>query len=426
MPPRRLIRSACACVVAALLIAAPGCGDEGAKRDGTPGGKQTGSVPEGGSAFGTPEARTSAVGVPGEQTTLLDSLAPLLEPQRAVGREQDAGVDTGKGTARLRLPLARAAARVFLVGFAGTRPSAGFFPHLRERGWGGIVLERGNFVDSDQLTALAGEARVVSRRAGNGVPLVAVEQLGGEDSALPGLPPRPQPVASTPQAAGREAARAGRRLRKLGVGMTLGPSADLAATGGAWEGRAFSDDPGVVTGAIQAAQRAYRRKRVIAAVGHFPGEGGASQDPGAGPATVGLSLDELRAADLKPFAAVARRSAAVQMSAAAYAAFDGVTPATAVPEAVALLREQGFKGVVVSADLAAATIATGGSIGRVAVDALAAGCDLLYVPGDARAQDEAWRAVTRALRTGELKRERVADALARVGSLKRRYGLAGR
>jgi len=114
------------------------------------------------------------------------------------------------------------------------------------------------------------------------------------------------------------------------------------------------------------------------------------------------------------------------MSAAAYAAFDGVTPATALPEAVALLRGQGFKGVVVSADLSAATIAAGGSIGQVAVDALKAGCDLLYLPGDARAQDEAWRAVTRALRTGELERGRVADALARVAALKRHYGLTGR
>ena len=426
MPRRRLITAVAVAVAAALAVTLLALSSGGSEGGGSDGARPPASVPEGGSAFGTPEARTGAVGVPGERTTLLDALSPLLEPPRAVARRQDAAVETGKGTARLRLPLARAAARVFMVGFAGTKPSSSFFPRLRERGWGGVVLAQENFVNADQLVALSGEAGVVSRQAGNGVPLVAAAQLGGEDSAFPGLPPRRQATASTPVAAGREAARAGRRLRRLGVRMTLAPSADLGAAGGAWEGRAFSDDPGVVTGAARAALRAYRRQRVVAAVGHFPGEGGASQDPSAGPATVGISLDELKARDIRPFAAIAKDAPAVEMSAAAYAAFDGVTPATALPEAVKLLRDQGFDGVIVSADLAAATIATGGSIGQVAVDALKAGCDLLYLPGDARAQDEAWRAVTRALRRGDLERERVADALDRVAALKRRYGLGRR
>lgn len=429
MPRQRLIAIVGAALVAllagVLLVAAGGGSEDGdaarGDRSGTPE-----SVPEGGSAFGTPEARTGAVGTPGEQTTLLDALSPLLEPARAVAREEDEAVETGTGSASLRVPVARAAARVFLVGFAGTGPSSSFFPRLRDRGWGGVVLARGNFVDAAQLVTLTRTARAVSRRAGNGVPFVAAEQLGGEDSAFPGLPPPRQPLASTPLAAGREAARAGRRLRRLGVTMTLAPSADLAAAGGAWEGRGYSDDPGVVTGATRAALRSYRRQRVVATVGHFPGEGGASQDPSLGPATVGLSREALIGRDVKPFAAIAKDAPAVEMSAAAYAAFDGVTPATALPEAIELLREQGFKGVVVSADLGAATIATGGSVGQVAVDALKAGCDLLYLPGDAKAQDEAWRAVTRALRTGDLERERVADALARVEALKRRYGLSGR
>jgi len=430
MPRQRLTKlvgavGAAVVVTLALVLGLGGRGDDG--RSGAGGGAPRGaSVPEGGSAFGTPEARTGPVGAARKGATLLDALAPLLDPQRAVARKDDNAVETGSGTARLRLPLARAAARVFMVGFAGTTASSSFFPRLRERGWGGVVLARGNFVDPDQLKALAGEVRAVSRRASNGVPLVAAVQLGGADSAFPGLPPRAQSTAFTPRAAGQDAARAGRRLRTLGVPMTLAPSADLASAGGAWEGRGFSDDPGVVTGAVRAALRGYKRQRVVAVIGHFPGEGAASQDPAAGPATVGLSLDDLRTQDLEPFAAVAEKADAVGMSAAAYAAFDGVTPATALPEAVALLRGQGFKGVVVSADLSAATIATGGSIGQVAVDALKAGCDLLYLPGDARAQDEAWRAVTRALRTGELDRGRVADALARVAALKRHYGLTGR
>ena len=62
-----------------------------------------------------------------------------------------------------------------------------------------------------------------------------------------------------------------------------------------------------------------------------------------------------------PFAAVAARAPVMQMSNAAYAAFDGVTPACVCPQAVALLRgELHFQGVVMSGDLEATLQPAGG------------------------------------------------------------------
>ncbi len=271
------------------------------------GGKRT-AVPEGGSAFG---ARPSAAADRGRH--LLDALAPLLAPApraRGVGRRLRAA---GSNPDRLGLPAGAAAARLFMVGFDGTRPRASFFERLRTRGWGGVVLERNNYIEPGQLATLAGEVAIVARNAGHVVPLVAAPQSGGDGTAFPNLPPQPQPLATTPGAARRQAELAGQQLQALGIHMTFAPSADLGAAGGPWEARAFGDDPGVVTAAVRAAVNGYRRAGVAAAVGHFPGEGGASQDPAAGTATVGLSLDELRARDVRPFAAVARRAPAVQL-----------------------------------------------------------------------------------------------------------------
>ena len=211
------------------------------------------------------------------------------------------------------------------------------------------------------------------------------------------------------------------RLHELSVNTTLGPSADLGDAGGAWEGRAYSDDPQTVARALRAAVRAYLHGGVAPVVGHFPGEGGASQDPDTGPATVGSSVEDLRGRDLVPFEAVAHTAPAIRMSAAAYAGFDGVTPATLLPEAVELLRSTGFRGVVVSGDLNAAADASGLPVGDAAVQALQAGCDLLVLPGDAAAQDEAWRAVTKAIRDGQLDRSAIAASLARVKALKQRF-----
>jgi beta-N-acetylhexosaminidase len=57
------------------------------------------------------------------------------------------------------------------------------------------------------------------------------------------------------------------------------------------------------------------------------------------------------------------------------------------------------------------------------VQAIKAGCDLVWIPGDATDQDAAWRAVVRALRTGEIPAARVAEALRRVSLLRARYGV---
>ena len=108
------------------------------------------------------------------------------------------------------------------------------------------------------------------------------------------------------------------------------------------------------------------------------------------------------------------------MSNAIYAAFDGVTPATLLPEAVDELRDRlGFEGAIVSADLVATTATTGGSVGEAAIDALKAGVDLLIVPGGRAQQDEAYRAVVAAAaQPRDLARRGVADALRRIAELR--------
>lgn len=374
---------------------------------------------EGGSGFGAGPQE------PRRASALLDALAPLL----AAGGSGSVAVGAGRpdveeaSRSRLPVPPQRAAARLMLVGFPGRTPQAPFFRRLKARGWGGVVLEAANVTDRLQLRTLTGALRDVAIGAGHGAPLVAAVQGGDADDAVPGIGPREPALTSGPAEAQVEAKRTGKRLRSLGVALTLGPPAHLASAGGPWEGRAFSDDPQRAAGVVRAAVDGYRSQAVAAVVGRFPGEGAATQDPAAGTASVGLGLEELQRADLLPFAAVADRAAAVQMSPALYVAWDGVTPATLLPEAVQELRRTRFKGVVVSADLTAATLATGGSIGEAAVQALQAGCDLVWVPGDDAAQEEAYRAVVAAIRSEEVDPGHVAAALGRIARLKREYSI---
>ena len=373
--------------------------------------------PEAGSRFG-PRARAE------RGLSLLDALAPLL------GEQARSGPPVARSIRDLaaRLPLTRQVAQLFAVGFEGRAPNARFFDRLVVRDWGGVVLDQRNYGgEPQQLVDLAGEVSVVARRARHVPPLVAAAQVGGEASAFPNLPPpAPAQVAGTltPAQAASQARRAGAQLRLLGFNMTLAPVADVAIGGGPLAYRSYSDDSAVVVRYVRAATDGYRRARLISAVGYFPGEGTASQDPAEGVATVGLSLSQLQARDLRPFRAVAARVPVVVLSNAVYAAFDGVTPATVSPEAVRLLRDgYRFPGVVMTVDLTTTAANTGATVSQVAVDALKAGADLLYVSAGADEQEAAFRAVVGAVRRGDLPRARIQASLQRLLELKRRYRL---
>ena len=372
-------------------------------------------VTEAGSRFGTEEEGSGG-------GTLIDTLAPVLGARTASRRT---GSDPAPPTEdELRRSPGDAVAGLLVVGFRGTLRDTSFFGRLAARPYGGVLLTRANYEQPQQLSGLTAKIQEVARDAGHPAPLVAAQQEGGEFSAFPNLEPLPQVDVGE---GNRDQIRASARrtaeqLKALGVTVNLGPNADIAVAGGPGQGRAFADNPEKVTMAVKTQVAMYNREGVAAAVGPFPGDGAASQDPNAGPAPVGLGLEELREHDMAPFAAVAsgRNAApAMQMSNAIYVAFDGVTPATVSREVVEELRERlGFEGAIISADLVATTATTGGTVGAAAVDALQAGVDLLLIPGGRAQQDEAYRDVVAAVRSGEIPAGRVVDALSRIAQLR--------
>jgi beta-N-acetylhexosaminidase len=368
------------------------------------------ALPPGGSRFGT-ATRTAT-----RHASLIDAMAPLL----AEGSSRRAPA-TGSG---VTFSLARGVGQLFAVGVSGTTAGAATLARLRLHDWGAVVLGRSNYVSPAQVSQLVAAIDAAARAAGHDPPLVIARQGGGDSSAFPGLAPASEPELG---AVGRadlvsgQAQLAARELRALHVDATLAPIADLGDLAGPAQGRAYADDPRKVAVLTRAAVQGYRRGGLISIVGHFPGEGAASQDPGAGPATVGLRLSDLLARDVVPFRAVVDVAPMIQMSNALYAAFDGVTPASLLPDAVSLLRDRlGYRGVIVSGDLSPATLASGSSVAQAAVAALRAGDDLLYLTDPVKAM-AAYDAVLVAIRDRSLDAIAIARSIARVVAIKRAY-----
>jgi beta-N-acetylhexosaminidase len=174
-----------------------------------------------------------------------------------------------------------------------------------------------------------------------------------------------------------------------------------------------------------AAVRGCRESGIACAVSHFPGLGGASADPDTGPATVSLDAAALDARDLAPFrAAFAAHVPAVVLSLAFYAAYDPVTPGALSPRvADQLLRSKlHFDGVAITDDLTAGAITAGIGTPQGAVQAVAAGADLAVI-GDPVEADRARQALLAAARSGQIPKDRLNEAVARILTLKMRLGL---
>ena len=359
-------------------------------------------------------------------------LARVIPPPPAP-RDESAGKGVPRSVRELagRLPLERKVAQLFLLGFAGQDLTGPIFRQFRRLDIGGMVIGPDNYAGPQQLAQLAGEAIVISRQERNVPPFVMAAQEGGEFNSFPDLPP-PTAAADLPdvETAVREAELAGGTLKPLGVNGVLGPVVDVGlADDPAVGARAFSDQPGRVAAYARAVVEAYRRTKVFAAAKHFPGLGSASQPTEEGPANVGLSLAELRRRDLVPFrAAIKAGVPGVLVGHGLYAADDFVTPASLSRRITTglLKRELGFKGVAIADDLADPPISALSDVPEAAVTALKAGADMLYVSGSAGDQQAAYVTVLRAARSGEIPRKRLNDALARVLSAKRDYGLIQR
>ena len=327
-----------------------------------------------------------------------------------------------------RLSLERKVGQLMLFTFEGQDVTASIFGTVRDPGLGGLAMESANYVDPAQLMTVATELTEAALQGRPPVaPFIVAAQEGGEFSALGAFPPArtPAELGSAREAAGA-ARQTVRALKPLGLNGVLAPVLDVGSEFGIVGERAYSDDPDKVAAYARATVRTYNRARMLSVAKHFPGLGAAPSPTDAGPASVGLSIEELEARDLVPFrAAIDAGAPAVMLGHGLYATDDSVTPASLSPTiATDLLRRRlRFRGLAVTDNLAAGAITATTSVGTAGVRAIRAGADLLYVSGRPQDRQAVYGAVLRAARSGKIDRERLNEAVLRNLRTKAQLGL---
>ncbi|MHA7263230.1 glycoside hydrolase family 3 N-terminal domain-containing protein [Arthrobacter sp. TMN-37] len=272
---------------------------------------------------------------------------------------------------------------VILPGFLGTA-LPGWLEEALRAGLGGVVYFSQN-IDPDSPCAVRRLSEAVL--AANPDAVIGIDEEGGTVTRLQAATGSDIPGAAVLGAlddlgltedAGRDI---GALARSAGVNLVLAPVADVNTNplNPIIGVRSFGAGTGRVSAHVAALVRGLQSSGVGACAKHFPGHGDTSTDSHLELPRVELGLEEVRRSHLPPFAAAVGSGVAAVMSAHIVIPELGELPATLNPAAIALLRELGHDGLLVTDALDMAAVRAGVGSGPGAVLALKAGADLLCV-----------------------------------------------
>ncbi|MCY3822974.1 MAG: beta-N-acetylhexosaminidase [Nitrospinae bacterium] len=326
-------------------------------------------------------------------------------------------------------PEARAGQHV-MAGFEGTDAPASLIERVRAGRIGGVILFKRNIESAGQTAALIASLQDAALASPLEAPLlVGIDQEGGRVSRLS------DDFTTFPAARGfgdagdatiaREAARiTGAELEAVGVNVNFAPVLDIltnpecAVIGD----RAFGESSDVVGRMGEAVTQGMQETGVAACAKHFPGIGDMAPDPHDVLPASRLTLDELRAREMRPFQHLIRRTppACVMTAHAVFEAIDDASPASLSPVFLQeILRgELGFRGVAITDDLDMGAI---DDPAEAALHSILAGADIALICHSEDAQERACSAISDTIRNGSLPPEQEAASSDRIRRLKESY-----
>ncbi|MHB0774169.1 beta-N-acetylhexosaminidase [Halomonas sp. WWR20] len=293
---------------------------------------------------------------------------------------------------------------------------------------GGVILFARNTQSAEQVQELSRAVREIRPDI-----LLAIDQEGGRVQRLregvTRLPPAarfgglhresPEEALALAQDAGW---LLGMEMAACGLDLSFAPVLDIDDNASPAIGnRSFASDPQAVSALAGAFIEGLHEAGMVAVGKHFPGHGGVNVDSHLALPEDPRSLDELRARDLVPFAALASRLDGIMPAHVVFSAFDR-RPAGFSPSWLGMLREElAFKGVIFSDDLSMAGAHVAGSPAERALAALAAGCDMVLVCNDRQAAVEVLEACEGrpSRRLGKLRYARARPGLETLTALTR-------
>ena len=297
---------------------------------------------------------------------------------------------------------------------------------------GGVVLFARNIENAADLRAL----RLALRTEFDYRPLVAIDQEQGRVNRLRNLIGEAPNIAELKKSGDVGRARdfgrtTGRCLRESGIDVDFAPVLDLElfdkSIDNALLERCWGQTADEVVQWAGAFLEGLEGEGIAACPKHFPGLGGATLDSHEKLPTITRSREQLLTEDVAPYARLMERLDVIMVGHGHYPAFDAekLRPASLSHTIITnLLRGQlGFTGLVLTDDMDMGAISQFGSIEQAVVEAFNAGADIMLVCHNAERMLAAHEALTKAVESGRITRERLAMSQERIRQFRESKGL---
>jgi beta-N-acetylhexosaminidase len=332
-------------------------------------------------------------------------------------------------------------AQLIFVAFHGAAPNSrsreyrNFMHQIRDNRVGGLILvnwSNGRTVQKAEPYAVAAFINRMQRLARTPL-MVSGDFERGASMRVDGTTVFPHAMAfgatGNPEYSRYEGEVTAREARALGVQWIYYPVADVNNNpdNPIINIRSFGENPEAVAAQVVAfiqGTHTDKKNYALSTVKHFPGHGDTAVDSHMNMPTITADRDRLNHVELVPFKAAI--DAGVDSVMTAHIAVPALSPPD-LPSTLSsailtdlLKKDLGFKGIVVTDALEMAGIAKGFSTGDAAVRALEAGADVLLMPTD---PDAVIKAVTAAVQSGRLTRQRIQESVIKILAAKEKVGL---
>ncbi len=294
---------------------------------------------------------------------------------------------------------------------------------LKEYPVGGLIYFSSNLVSEDQTREMLENTKAYGKEI-EGLPLfLCIDEEGGRvarigrNAAFSVEQVKPMGQINNEEEAYQAGTVIGSYLCELGFNVDFAPDADVLTNerNTVIGDRSFGSDPERVTRMASAVSDGLHAEGILSAFKHFPGHGATEADTHEGYAYTEKTYEELRAAELIPFAAA--KECGVDMVMVAHISLPNVvgdsTPSSLSHKMITeILRgDLGFEGLVVTDSMSMGAVTEHYSSGEAAAKAVEAGADLLLMPKNFQ---EAFQGIRDAVSSGRITEERIEESLQRI------------
>ena len=347
------------------------------------------------------------------------------------GTTEDETVDGAFANRIDDLSLAEKVGQLFQVGFHGTEPTESIRELIADYHVGGVIYFARNVETASQTAALSAALQDHATET-SGIPLlIAADQEGGTSTRVPfgAVPPSNMALGATgSESLAREFGEAvGRQISALGINFDLAPVLDVNNNpdNPVIGPRSFGADPALVSDFGVAVTEGLQSAGIAACGKHFPGHGDTAVDSHEAMPVIDHGRDRLDRVELRPFRAAIDAGIDAVMSSHVFfpeiVADDDIPATLSEPVLTGLLRDElGYDGLVATDCLEMNAISDGVGTAEGAVQAVAAGADIVYVSHTPKRQRAAVEAVVDAVRAGDIPEDQIDDSAERVLRLKDR------